>query len=690
MPAVELIFAVHNHQPVGNFDHVIESAHQCAYRPFVEVLQAHPGVRIALHQSGVLWEWQAEHHPEHLESIDRLVGRGQIELLGGAHYEPLLPAIPEHDRQGQLAALNRFLQQRFAVTPRGAWLAERVWEPQLAGTLSRAGFEFTLVDDAHFEAAGIAAWDTDGSFVTEDEGRSLRVFAIRRRLRERIPFAPPESTLDELAGWAAAADRAAVPLCVYADDGEKFGVWTGTHELCYGERWLERFFTLLEENVAWLRLGNFAEAVDHRPPGRRVYLPEGAYAEMMEWALPPERQRRLRADRARLAGESDGTAASCLRGGTWRGFLARYPESNWMHKRMLQASHAVEAAASRGGEATIDRAREAVWKAQCNCAYWHGLFGGLYSPHLRAAVYSQVIAAENALGGAGSSEPQVVDVDADGLPEVVLRSPALVAIVKPDEGGALFELDSRPACFNLLDLVARREEAYHDAVRAALQSPGASGTNGAGLVYDDYRRGACIDHWLTGVATLDDFAAAALPELGAMVARPYGWTLEGRGVRLERAVPLRLPGEPLVRVAKRLQVEGGALEALYTIRNEAAQEISARFGIEMAVNFLAGDAPDRWFEVPGRSLSDRRLCSTGSLPGIHRLQVVDAWRGLRTSFETQPAAEVWRVPITTVSMAQHGLEHVYQGSCLLFVYEVKLPGRASCEISLRQEVERSE
>lgn len=684
MTAIDLAFAVHNHQPVGNFDHVIEDAHCRAYRPFLEVLEAHPGVCIALHQSGILWEWQAAHHPEHLDTVARLVAGGQIELLGGAYYEPLLPAIPEADRQGQLARMSRFLSERFGVEPRGAWLAERVWEPQLAGTLARAGLDFTIVDDAHFEAAGVPPWELDGSFVTEDEGRPLRVFAIQRWLRERVPFAPPEATLDELASRASAA-RHGIPLLVYADDGEKFGAWTGTHSLCYGERWLDRFFSLVEANATWLRLRPFAACVDETAPRARVYLPEAAYTEMMEWALPPAAQRRLRRARARLDGEAEGVPGALLRGGTWRGFLGRYPESNWLHKRVVAASRAVQAAeaADDGDAGRLEAARQAVWRAQCNCAYWHGLFGGLYAPHLRSALYAELIAAENHLVPGAAAEPAVADVDADGQPEVVLRSGDLLAIVKPDEGGAIFELDARAARFNLIDMVARRAEAYHEAARATL-SPGSPGA--AELIYDPYRRGSCIDHWLAPQACWEDFAAAALPELGALAAQPYGWTVEGGGVRLERALVLRVPGDPLVRVVKRLQLRGATLVADYTLRNESGQPLELRFGIEMGINFLAAEAADRWFELPDRVLADRRLGSAGRLDAVRRFDAVDGWRGLRATFTCAPAMELWRVPIATVSMAQHGLEQVYQGTALLFVNDVALPPRGAAELQLRLEV----
>ena len=51
-------------------------------------------------------------------------------------------------------------------------------------------------------------------------------------------------------------------------------------------------------------------------------------------------------------------------------------------------------------------------------------------------------------------------------PEVRLASNRLVALVAPSHGGHLYELDVRAICHNLLATLTRREEAYHDSVRA--------------------------------------------------------------------------------------------------------------------------------------------------------------------------------------------------------------------------------
>ena len=77
---VSLALVIHSHQPVGNFDHVIEEAYQKAYRPFVAALLAHPSIRLSLHYSGILLEWLEAYHPEFLDLLRRSGIGFQVEL----------------------------------------------------------------------------------------------------------------------------------------------------------------------------------------------------------------------------------------------------------------------------------------------------------------------------------------------------------------------------------------------------------------------------------------------------------------------------------------------------------------------------------------------------------------------------------------------------------------------------------
>src|SRR6202022_685895 len=92
----------------------------------------------------------------------------------------------------------------------------------------------------------------------------------------------------------------------------------------------------------------------------------------------------------------------------------------------------------QGGHA-LDHARRELYRAQCNCAYWHGLFGGLYLNYLRDAVYHHLIEAElhaERVLGVGD-KPSVVeaDIDVDLQNEVILQNGEAVVYVKPDLGG---------------------------------------------------------------------------------------------------------------------------------------------------------------------------------------------------------------------------------------------------------------
>src|SRR6202521_3203091 len=188
LPKLNLVLLIHAHQPVGNFDEVMEYTYARSYLPFVDCLARHPHVRMGLHYSGSLLEWLAERHPEYLDQIAALVARGQVEVVGGGFYAPILITIPPEDQIEQIRRLSSFVEARFGKPPGGAWLAERVWEPQLPAALAEAGVEYTLLDDSHFLAAGREMTELYGYYVAEDRGRTVKVIPGLQELRYLLPF----------------------------------------------------------------------------------------------------------------------------------------------------------------------------------------------------------------------------------------------------------------------------------------------------------------------------------------------------------------------------------------------------------------------------------------------------------------------------------------------------------------------
>ena len=300
---------------MGNFDHVIEETYNKCYLPFLGALADHPQIRLSLHYSGALLEWIDARHPDYLSKLRDLVGRSQVELVGGGYYEPILPGIPDRDKAAQLRRLREFIQSRFGVAPRGAWLAERVWEPSLVRCLVEAGAEYIVLDDTHFLAAGLHSSDLGGYYMTDDASLPLRLVPGLKTLRYTVPFCDPSETINTLRQGLSGSGAAACPAPLFAsgDDCEKFGGWPGTFKHCYEDRWLERFFQALEQARDWLSMTTLSEYLDAQPPLGRIYLPTASYEEMMVWALPPELPASSKRVSPKPAGfrAASGFAASC-------------------------------------------------------------------------------------------------------------------------------------------------------------------------------------------------------------------------------------------------------------------------------------------------------------------------------------------------------------------------------------------
>ena len=230
---VQLCLVLHNHQPVGNFEGVIEQAYRDSYLPFLDVFEDYADLRISLHTSGPLLEWLIERHPDNVARIRSLVAANQIEIIGGPFYEPVLPMLPSRDRIGQIRKYTEFLNRTFSTSVNGMWMPERVWESSLTADIARAGIAYTVLDDYHFKAAGWSEESLRGYHITEDSGHVLRVFPGSEKLRYLVPFAAPEKTIEYAAQVARETPGA---VLVFGDDGEKFGTWPDTHAACLHPR----------------------------------------------------------------------------------------------------------------------------------------------------------------------------------------------------------------------------------------------------------------------------------------------------------------------------------------------------------------------------------------------------------------------------------------------------------------------
>jgi hypothetical protein len=678
----QLSLLIHAHQPVGNFENVLSRAYEKSYLPFIELLFRHPSFRVGLHYSGVLWEWFESNHPEYFEMLRELTKRKQIELVGGGFYEPILVAIPEEDAREQLDRLADYLARHFGPPPRGAWLTERVWEPQLPTLLASAGVEYTLVDDNHFLSAGFEAQQLFGTYVAEDRGASVRLIPGLKALRYLIPYRSPDDVIGYLRD--AARERPG-GMAAMGDDLEKFGVWPETYNHCYRDGWLERFLNALEANQDWLETVPPGEAVSSRPALGRADLPTCSYAEMMEWALPTSARLRFQALEREFSSRED--VRLFLRGGFWRNFLTKYPEANLMQKKMLLVSRKLRelragSAKDSGSKDQLEAATAELLRAQCNDAYWHGVFGGLYAPHLRAAVWRSLVRAETFADEAIHGQRRFADAvkfdfDCDGRQEIYLTTNRAAILLSPSDGATVEALDSRPAGVTLVNSIMRRPEAYHTRLAEA-----STGHGNVASIHDQVRakepgleRKLKYDRWPRHSFRLMVFPAGRNAEDYENLRLDENALLAGGEYSLRESDPERITltlggngGEWAAEKRFLLSQAGSSFQmgCDISVTHEGNAPLEMNAGLEIVVNLLAPDEPDRYIEVAG---ARHPLRWAGAAPASE-LRLVDGWQQVSVSIRAPGAKDYWVAPIETISESEQGFERVYQGSQILAVWPV--------------------
>jgi alpha-amylase len=331
-----------------------------------------------------------------------------------------------------------------------------------------------------------------------------------------------------------------------------------------------------------------------------------------------------------------GPEGPLVRGAHWRNFLAKYSESNRMHKKMQALSFLARARGDQGS------ARRAIGRAQCNDAYWHGVFGGLYLPHLREAIWRNLALAERDLRRNESLAAEVTDLDGDGYDEIWIHSDQFSAIVSPRRGGAVEEYTLFATETNYANILTRRREAYHDL--ALEERHEVSGGDG-------------------GTPSIHDIE---------------------EGIRLER----RPPADPEDRALFLERVLGGALsleqyslDDYSPVRSWAG--VSGHYRIEQSADAVEigwrteGLTKSLRFSPEGALAVQFSWDSSVGSEGDWFTTELSLFAALES--RTEPAAEIWTFPIETVAKSERGLDRTRQGDSVTFRWPVRV-GAARVEL----------
>ena len=454
----------------------------------------------------------------------------------------------------------------------------------------------------------------------------------------------------------------------------------------------------------------FSEAIDDFEPNGRIYIPTASYAEMGQWALPAQGF----IDYEEITGYLKQNNlwdkyGYLVRGGFWRNFLSKYPESNNLHKKMHLVADKIDRLAKKTGLKTkkqLAKATNLLYQGECTCQYWHGIFGGLYLSHLRHAAYNCFIRAEviadKLAGSDGKGNLKVFDFDADNHPEVIVETPLLNAYFSPRYGGAMFELDVRDHGFNLLDTITRRREGYHEKLHQLQAKTEADGKSihdriqakehglEKYLIYDWHRRISFVDHCFPPDTSLEAFALNKYDEAGDFIIEPYTYKLKRTVARLKiefsREGHVRLNnGRHKLHISKHisLSLKKPFIEAVYTVSNRSAGHLNFWLGVEFNWSMLAGNSPDRYYRIDEQKPENASLDSQAETPGATAFNLIDEYHRLDIAISLSEPCRLWRLPIETVSMSEQGFERVYQSSLTCPSFELNLPPGGMHEFTIK-------
>lgn len=667
--SVNLLLGVHAHQPVGNFTEVLEEAHHKCYRPFLNTLYRFPEFRFSIHFSGWLLDYLFAHHSADMALLREMVKRKQAEVFSGGDTEPVLAVIPNRDRLGQILELSGKLEKKLGQRPLGAWLTERVWEATVVPALADAGIRYVTVDDYHFLCSGRTSDELTGFYTTEEDGRKLDLFPISEALRYRLPFSPAPDAVQYIESLATETSCAAI----YFDDIEKFGIWPETYEWVYEKKWLEDFIAgVLGSGI--IRTMRYCDYHAQHTTRGIVYLPTVSYIEMNEWTLPAPAAQEYAdlVQQAKASGRFEHSKAF-LRGGIWKNFFSRYPESNWMHKRMLSLSERFHSLPQKQQTGEM---RENLYQAQANDAYWHGLFGGLYLPHLRRAVHHAMVRLEGLLDGAQPRPGKIrQDLDLDGCEEIFLHNGAVQAVIKLDGSASIIELDSYALGHNFADTLARRPEHYHRKIHLGetAQHPSGPGIASAhdrisfkheitpdDLATDAHLRTLFRDSWLGG-------SNAAPVELNYIqeVDRPQEKGMEFAG----QAGPLL--------VDKHIRVDRNRLHVSYHFNGDT----SGIFAVEINLAMPSCDGSGGRFIHDGRILGG--FGQPLELEMMQELILQDDVLGGELILRSSKPVRLFATPHFTVSQSEAGFEKIMQALTIKLQWPL---GNHSRKLAIEMEI----
>jgi alpha-amylase len=266
----------------------------------------------------------------------------------------------------------------------------------------------------------------------------------------------------------------------------------------------------------------------------------------------------------------------------------------------------------------------------------------------------------------------VFDFNCDSRNECLYESKTQNIYISPLNGGSIFEWDIFEFHRNLLDVLTRRYESYHNKLKdnaeeVVLVNDSSSQiytihddlikVKGIGfgkyLIYDKYKRASLIDHFFSNNVKHEECVSGNYEEKGDFFDGEYKYQIKYNRKFLKKNFILSLcrygkvDGKN-VRVTKEVVPFSNGYSAQYEIKNNSNEDLDICF------------APEQIFAFTSKSEDDSSV-----LKDVDEWRRYDSYLNMEVKVKFSQKSEIFVYPVETVSNSDNGLEKTYQGTVVL-------------------------
>lgn len=201
---------LHLYQPMNADAFVIKEATEKSYYRIVRALEEN-NIKFTLNINGCLLVRLDElGFNDLIARVGVLIEQGKVELTGNAMYHPLLPLVEKEEVKKQIQESIKIHNKYFpGYKPKGFFLAEMAYSPEVAKIIKNFGFEWIILDEI---ACNGKLKSCDTKKIYSDKNSGLKIIF---RSRKNSDGFPPDSLKKEIEKNK---------VIITATDGELYGL----------------------------------------------------------------------------------------------------------------------------------------------------------------------------------------------------------------------------------------------------------------------------------------------------------------------------------------------------------------------------------------------------------------------------------------------------------------------------------